>query len=215
MPNIISVGPMIDESPEHTIQTHMAIQSPNGEMHICRINDEENSKLRCINQEMIREEDQPIFLHCGVTYYLTPDELSKKHLLYRYTVIVHVICSIDIIFYILLIIISNYFLYGPFMLIISLIGLDATISYSKCNTRIYLGYQYIQTIYKFYIVCGLFVNFTIQKVPHILIENNGKFIKETPALIIVIIVFAFYQLYVTYNVHRLYQLLPSRRIIQY
>jgi hypothetical protein len=215
MPNILSVGHIVDKPQSHIMQSPLTIQSPNGEMHICRIIDEEYGEFNCDNQEIIREGESVIFLHCGVTYYLTPNEIAQKHLLYMHTKIVRVICSFDIIFYIFLTLSSNYFLYGIFMLIVSLFGLDATISYSKCSTLIYLGFQYIQTISKFYIICGLFVDFTIQNGPSFYINNNnGIIIKETQSIIVIFIIISFCQIFVTYNVHRLYQLLPSRRAIQ-
>ena len=203
----------------------MTIHSPNGEIHICSEIDEESGKLICnyatnnvnnVNNarnanNTNNEETQMILIHCGIVYDLTPLEYANKEKLHYYTLIVHTICLIEVFTYLLLTITTNIHPYELLGIIITLIGLDATITYNKCTMFIYLFNQYIQTICKLLVLFSLFVPMSIKPPPIYLRESGSLVIKNQVHLILFFIFIYFYQLFLTYNVHRLYKLLPRHR----
>jgi hypothetical protein len=209
---------------KHNKIGHFVIQSPGGQVHLCNIRSEENDMDNDTDNDIlfdgekrpIIEMDQMTLNHCGIIYDLTPDEYSNKNILIHYTRVVHIICSIEMLVYIFIIITADILPFGFCFIIITLIGLDSSITYNRYSMFTYLFYQYMQTIHKFYILCSLFVTMSSHDIRIHLTENNLMILRNQNGLIIFFIIANFYQVFVTYSVHRLYQLLPRhRRLIEF
>lgn len=195
---------------------HIVIQSPDGEVHLCNIMnlDTDNDISSNSENNPIIETSPRLLNHCGVIYELTLDEYANKSNLIYYTRVVHIICSIEMMLYLFIIVTSNMFQTGFCFLIISLIGLDSTITYNRISVFIYLFYQYMQLISKFYILCSIFVTISSQDTLIHLTENKLMILRNQNGLTLLFIAMNFYQLFVTYSVHRLYQLLPQHRRLE-